>query len=53
MEAFGIICSVLGAGTIAHLFMRLVEKVDGGVGHELGHDGRRDCIHVENLQGPK
>ena len=30
MEAFGIICSVLGAGTIAHLFMRLVEKVDGG-----------------------
>lgn len=30
MEIFGIICSVLGAGTIAHIFMRLVEKVDGG-----------------------
>ena len=30
MEAFGIICSVLGAGTIAHLFMRLVEKDEGG-----------------------
>lgn len=30
MELFGIICSVLGAGTIAHLFMKLLEKVDGG-----------------------
>ena len=24
MELFGIICSVLGAGTMAHLFMRLL-----------------------------
>ena len=30
METFGIICSVVGVGTLAHLFMKLVEKVDGG-----------------------
>lgn len=30
MELFGIICSVVGVGTLAHLFMKLVEKVDGG-----------------------
>lgn len=40
MEIFGIICSVLGAGTMAHLFMRLLEKTEGGVGHELDHDGQ-------------
>lgn len=40
MELFGIICSVLGAGTMAHLFMRLLEKVEGGVGRELDHDGQ-------------
>lgn len=38
MELFGIICSVLGAGTMAHLFMRLLEKTEGSVGHELDHD---------------
>lgn len=40
MELFGIICSVLGAGTMAHLFMRLLEKMEGSVGHELDHDGQ-------------
>lgn len=30
MELFGIICSVVGVGTLAHLFMKLVEKVDEG-----------------------
>lgn len=49
MELFGIICSVLGAGTMAHLFMRLLEKAEGGVGRELGNDGRRDHVHVEDL----
>lgn len=53
MELFGIICSVVGAGTLAHLFMKLVEKVDGGAGHELGHDGRRDRSHVAELQEPQ
>ena len=41
MELFGIICSVLGAGTMAHLFMRLLEKTEGGVGHE--QIGRASC----------
>ena len=49
MELFGIICSVLGAGTMAHLFMKLLEKTEGSVGHELDHDGRRDRVHVEDL----
>lgn len=40
MELFGIICSVLGAGTMTHLFMRLLEKTEGSVGHELDHDGQ-------------
>lgn len=40
MELFGIICSVLGAGTMAHLFMRLLKKTEGGVGHGLDHDGQ-------------
>lgn len=40
MELFGIICSVLGAGTMAHLFMKLLERAEGGVGHELDHDGQ-------------
>ena len=40
MELFGIICSVLGAGTMVHLFMRLLEKTEGDVGHELDHDGQ-------------
>ena len=40
MELFGIICSVLGAGTMAHLFMLLREKTEGSVGHELDHDGQ-------------
>lgn len=53
MEIFGIICSVIGAGTLAHLFVELVEKVDGGVGHELGHDGQRDRRHVAGLQKPE
>lgn len=30
MEIIGTICSVIGAGTLAHLFMALVEKVDRG-----------------------
>ena len=53
MELFGIICSVVGAGTLAHLFMRLLEKTEGNVGHELGHDGRRDRGHVAELQEPQ
>lgn len=40
MELFGIICSALGAGTMTHLFMRLLEKTEGSVGHELDHDGQ-------------
>lgn len=40
MELFGIICSVLGSGTMAHLFMRLLEKTEGSVGHELDNDGQ-------------
>lgn len=28
MEIIGTICTVLGAGTLAHLIMKLVEKVD-------------------------
>ncbi len=53
MEAIGIICSVVGAGTIALVLTSIIVKVDGGVERELGHDGRRDRIYVENLQGPK
>lgn len=29
MEWFGTLCAVIGAGAISHLFMALVDKLDG------------------------
>lgn len=39
METFGMICTIIGVGTLSWWFMRLVEELDrGGVVDELGHE---------------
>lgn len=53
MEAIGIICSVVGAGTIAFVLTSIIVKADGGVERELGHERQRDRRHVAHLQEPK
>lgn len=54
MEAIGIICSVVGAGTIALVLTGLIVKVDGGgVERELGHERQRDRRHVAHMQESK